>query len=86
MGGGARWQNTAWQNIWNSPHGQYEKFEQPDYWVVDLMTRYQISKNLSATVNVNNLFDKYYFTNIGFYNSAVYGEPRNFMVTTRWDF
>lgn len=86
VGGGARWQNRAWQNIWNGPREQYEKFEQSDYWVVDLMTRYQISKNLSATVNLNNLFDKYYYTNIGFYNSAVYGEPRNFMVTTRWDF
>lgn len=86
VGGGARWQNTAWQNIYNSPHSEYQKFEQPDYWVVDLMTRYQISKNLSATLNVNNVFDKSYYTNIGFYNSAVYGEPRNFMVTTRWDF
>ena len=86
VGGGARWQNTAWQNIYNSPHKEYQKFEQPDYWVVDLMTRYQISKNLSATLNVNNVFDKSYYTNIGFYNSAVYGEPRNFMVTTRWDF
>ena len=86
VGGGARWQNTAWQNIYNSPRSQYQKFEQPDYWVVDLMTRYQISKNLSATLNVNNVFDKSYYTNIGFYNSAVYGEPRNFMVTTRWDF
>lgn len=50
------------------------------------MTRYQFTKNLSTTLNVNNVFDKYYYTNIGFYNSAIYGEPRNFMLTTRWDF
>ncbi|AZD03472.1 TonB-dependent siderophore receptor [Pseudomonas chlororaphis subsp. chlororaphis] len=86
IGGGARWQNKAWQQIWNSPKGVNEDITQESYWVVDLMTRYQITKNLSATLNVNNIFDKYYYTNVGFYNSAIYGEPRNVMVTTRWDF
>lgn len=86
IGGGARWQNKAWQQIWNSPKGVNEDITQQSYWVVDLMTRYQLTKNLSATVNLNNIFDKYYYTNVGFYNSAIYGEPRNVMVTTRWDF
>nr|WP_171820039.1 TonB-dependent siderophore receptor [Pseudomonas chlororaphis] len=86
VGGGARWQNKAWQQIWNSPKNRNEDITQESYWVVDLMTRYQITKNLSATLNVNNIFDKYYYTNVGFYNSAIYGEPRNVMVTTRWDF
>jgi len=86
VGGGARWQSVGWQNIYNSPRGGYEEFSQEAYWLVDLMTRYQFTKNLSTTLNVNNVFDKYYYTNIGFYNSAIYGEPRNFMLTTRWDF
>jgi len=86
VGGGGRWQSKAWQDIWNAPHGEYEEFQQKPYWVMDLMTKYQITPDLSATLNVNNVFDKYYYTNIGFYNSAVYGEPRNVMVTTRWDF
>ncbi|MHA4968598.1 TonB-dependent siderophore receptor [Pseudomonas extremorientalis] len=86
VGGGVRWQSVGWQDIYNTPHGGYEEFSQEAYWLVDLMTKYQISKNLSATLNVNNLFDKHYYTNIGFYNSAAYGEPRNFMVSTRWDF
>jgi len=86
VGGGVRWQSMGWQDIYNTPHTQYEEFSQDAYWLVDLMTRYQVTKNLSTTLNVNNLFDKSYYTNIGFYNSAAYGEPRNFMVTTRWDF
>ena len=86
VGGGARWQSTAWQEMYNSPKDRYEDFSQKPYWVVDLMTRYQFTENLSTTLNVNNVFDKYYYTNIGFYNSAIYGEPRNFMLTTRWDF
>ncbi|MEW5753717.1 TonB-dependent siderophore receptor [Pseudomonas lactis] len=86
VGGGARWQSVGWQNIYNSPRGGYEEFSQEAYWLVDLMTRYQFTKNVSATLNINNVFDKSYYTNIGFYNSAAYGEPRNFMLSTRWDF
>ena len=50
------------------------------------MARYQITDNLSAALNVNNLLDKHYYTNIGFYDSSYPGDPRNVMVTTRWDF
>ena len=86
VGGGARWQSVGWQDIYNNPKSRYEEFSQESYWLVDLMTRYQFTKNVSATLNVNNIFDKTYYTNIGFYNSAAYGEPRNFMLSTRWDF
>lgn len=89
VGGGARWQSAGWQTVnnWGYPGGgRYEKFTQAPYWLVDLMTRYQVTDNLSVTFNVNNLFDKHYYTNIGFYDSAYPGDPRNMMVTTRWDF
>ena len=87
LGGGVRWQGTGWQMLtnWNKG-GVEEKFSQDPYWLVDLMARYQLTKNLSATVNLNNVFDKSYYTNIGFYNSSYYGDPRNVMVSTRWDF
>lgn len=86
LGGGARWQSAGWQTLYNSGKQASEKFTQDPYWLVDLMARYQVTENLSATLNVNNLFDKVYYTNIGFYTSAYYGDPRNVMVTTRWDF
>lgn len=86
IGGGARWQGKAWQDIYNRPKSQYEEFSQEAYWLVDVMAKYQVTDHLSASVNVNNLFDKYYYTNIGFYNTAYYGDPRNVMFTTRWDF
>jgi outer membrane receptor for ferric coprogen and ferric-rhodotorulic acid len=89
VGGGARWQSAGWQTVnnWGYPGGgRSEKFTQDPYWLVDLMTRYQVTDNLSATLNVNNLFDKHYYTNIGFYDSAYPGDPRNVMLTTRWDF
>ncbi|WP_446440005.1 TonB-dependent siderophore receptor [Pseudomonas sp. 910_21] len=86
VGGGLRWQSVGWYSVYNAPRKINEDISQDAYWLVDLMTRYQITQNLSATLNVNNLFDKSYYTNVGFYNSAAYGEPRNFMLSTRWDF
>ena len=86
LGGGARWQGGNWQEVYNRPKGRNEEFSQDAYWLVDVMAKYQISDHLSTALNVNNLFDKYYYTNIGFYNTAYYGDPRNVMVTTRWDF
>jgi outer-membrane receptor for ferric coprogen and ferric-rhodotorulic acid len=86
LGGGARWQSEGWKSIRNSGLGRSEVLTQEAYWLVDVMARYQITQNLSATLNVNNVFDKHYYTNIGFYDSAYPGTPRNMMVTTRWNF
>ncbi len=36
------------------------------------MTRYQITKNVSATLNVNNIFDKSQYTNIGLCNRRLW--------------
>lgn len=86
LGGGARWQGEGWQLLNNRAKGTTDKFSQDPYWLVDVMARYQVTDNVSATLNVNNVFDKTYYTNIGFYNSSYYGDPRNVMLTTRWNF
>lgn len=39
------------------------------------MSRYEFDRQLSASLNVNNLFDKKYYDNVGFYN-GVYWETR----------
>lgn len=85
VGGGTRWQSAGWQELYNSGKKRSETFTQDPYWLVDLMARYQLTENLSATFNVNNLFDKVYYTNIGFYTSAYYGDPRNVSLTMKWD-
>ena len=80
------YKRQGWYSIYNRPLSTYQDITQESYTLVDLMGRYQITKNVSATLNVNNVFDKSYYTNVGFYESAAYGEPRNVMVSTRWDF
>ncbi|NVZ83486.1 MULTISPECIES: TonB-dependent siderophore receptor [Pseudomonas] len=84
LGSGVRWQGTGWKIL--EHNGIKEKFSQDPLWLVDVMARYQITDKLSATLNVNNVFDKSYYTNIGFYNSSYYGDPRNVMLSTRWNF
>lgn len=81
-----RWQGTGWKLLSNYAKGTEENFSQDPLWIVDAMARYQVTENVSATLNVNNIFDKKYYTNIGFYNSAYYGDPRNVMLSTRWNF
>ncbi|HAL9589498.1 TPA: TonB-dependent receptor [Escherichia coli] len=43
-----------------------------------------MTKNFSLQGNVNNLFDKTYDTNVE--GSIVYGTPRNFSITSTYQF
>ncbi|MGN8083245.1 TonB-dependent siderophore receptor [Variovorax sp. 22077] len=56
---------------------------QRGYAVFDAQVGYRINRNLLATVNVNNLFDKAYYARVPSRFYSVWGEPRNVMVTLR---
>jgi iron complex outermembrane receptor protein/outer membrane receptor for ferric coprogen and ferric-rhodotorulic acid len=45
--------------------------------VLGLMARYEFSKQLSASLHVENLTDKHYYSGLGGYNGYVYANPRN---------
>ncbi|RDD69891.1 TonB-dependent receptor domain-containing protein [Paracoccus versutus] len=77
VGGGARWQNRTWTSVY--PASGETTLHRSGYTVADAMVRYDINDRWSAQLNVNNLFDKTYFTNAG--SIATYGEPRNAMLT-----
>jgi outer membrane receptor for ferric coprogen and ferric-rhodotorulic acid len=52
--------------------------------VWNAMLKYQINPRWSATLNVNNVFDKrYYSTLSSFVNANYYGDPRNVVLTLR---
>ncbi len=81
VGGGMNWQSGL------SLTTSQGKATQQQYAVFDLMARYDITKELSATVNVNNVFDKKYFSALDpTFFTGYYGEPRNVMFTTRYSF
>jgi len=95
VGGGVNWQSNLWNSA-NKPTGSFNadgvpitasaRIEQGSIWLANLMLGYRINKNLTASVNVNNLFDKTYYNRVGFYNGLHYAEPRTASMTLRASF
>jgi outer membrane receptor for ferric coprogen and ferric-rhodotorulic acid len=86
VGGGASWQSAFYGNIYSPTVGDYTRIKQGGYTLVDLMARYRYDEHLSFTLNANNVFDKVYLQGLGNFDTTYYGEPRNLMLTSRWDF
>lgn len=84
VGGGARWQSEVFTRA-NNPNGKV-RVGQGSYVVADLMARYTFSDQLSAQLNVNNLFDREYLEQVGFYSQGWWGEPRNLQLALNYDF
>ncbi|KAF0864319.1 TonB-dependent siderophore receptor [Pseudomonas sp. LD120] len=76
LGGGTTWNSSVSRSDVASPKGSTE-VSQGAYALTSLMARYQINDNLSLTANLDNLFDKQYYEQIGFYSQGWWGEPRN---------
>lgn len=50
-------------------------------------TKYQINRNWAATLNLNNIFDKSYYSAVGnLVNGIHYGDPRNVVLSLRGTF
>ncbi|MFK4754812.1 TonB-dependent siderophore receptor [Oceanobacter antarcticus] len=56
--------------------------EQDAYFLVDMMAQYKINSHLKLQLNIDNLFDKEYYSGLGadpqYAPRDYYGEPRNF--------
>ncbi|MFT3815822.1 MAG: TonB-dependent siderophore receptor [Acidovorax sp.] len=73
IGGGVTAQSKTYAN---------DTVRQGGYALVNLLIGYQFSSKTSVTFNVNNLFDRYYTTEIGYY----WGAPRSFNLALRHQF
>ncbi|MDI9776927.1 TonB-dependent siderophore receptor [Pseudomonas putida] len=51
------------------------------YAIWNAMAKYQLTDDTTVSLNVDNLFDKHYYTQYGFYAGAIYGDPRNMSLT-----
>lgn len=77
VGGGVKL-FSSFQNISRTAAGGATTIEAPGYGVVDLQAGYKFNENLTASLSVNNVFDKKYYERVG--GTSVfnfYGEPRN---------
>lgn len=50
------------------------------YAIWNAMAKYQVTDETTVSLNVDNLFDKHYYTQYGFYAGAIYGDPRSVSV------
>ncbi|SEF94313.1 TonB-dependent siderophore receptor [Marinobacterium lutimaris] len=63
------------------------KLEAPGYAVFDAKVGYQITPNLKATLDVNNLFDREYYSRVGSPTTFnFYGPSRSVVAGLRYDF
>ncbi|MFT6463851.1 TonB-dependent siderophore receptor [Halopseudomonas sp.] len=82
VGGAARWQGDIYKEN-SGPNG--ETARQGSYVVLDLMARQQLMPALTASLNINNLLDRSYYTTF-VYNGGFYGAPRNAEVKLQYAF
>lgn len=90
LGVSARWQNYSYGDATIpaaiSATGQAidVRQEQPSYWLVDVMARYELTDSLSVSLNVDNLFDETY--NRSMWGYADFGEPRSATLSAKYTF
>ncbi len=86
VGAGANIQSKNYNSNFGGTGGVGD-IEQAGYAIWNARLAYQINKNFNVALNGNNLFDKKYYSSIGWLNASnQYGEPRNYTVTLRADF
>lgn len=84
VGGGVNWQSRNY-TMASGPNG-LERVEQGAYALVSVLARYEINPRTSVQLNINNLMDKKYYSQVGFYNQGAWGAPRNLMATVKHKF
>lgn len=87
LGGGVNWQSKTYSTVNSWQLGRDLYWEQKPYAVAGLMARYEFNPQLSATLNVNNLFDKKYIASVSdWWNSGNYGTPRSVALNVKYRF
>lgn len=84
VGGGVNWQSRVHQ-IARGPNGD-EPVGQAGYTITNLMARYAVNDRLTAQLNVDNLFDRKYYSQIGQYNQGAWGAGRGAMLALRYQY
>lgn len=69
--------------LYDGPYYSY-KFKVGGYSIWSLRAEYEVSEQFSIAANLNNIFDKTYYSTIGSAGYGnFYGDPRNFLVSLR---
>ncbi|WP_394440999.1 TonB-dependent siderophore receptor [Sphingobium naphthae] len=86
IGGGVNYRSKAYSDGNNPVTGDAFRFQQDGYTLVALMARYAVTPQLQLQANVDNLFDKKFYSNMGSFSQYRYGAPRNFTIGATYRF
>ena len=86
VGGGINYRSKAYSDGANPITGAAFRFQQDGYTLVSLMARYAVTEQLQLQANVENLFDKKYYSQAGSFSQYRYGAPRNFTISANYKF
>jgi outer-membrane receptor for ferric coprogen and ferric-rhodotorulic acid len=86
VGGGVNFEGRTFTVDPSAPASSNGLIEQDSFSLVNLMARYDISKQLSAQFNVNNLLDEKHFGMFAAYGAITYSAPRSASLTLRYRF
>ncbi len=86
LGAGINWQSKFYEEATNPGSSKEERNYQESYYLVNTMAKYDIKDNLSIQANINNLFNKTYYSNIMYGTRYRFGEPRNVTLKLNYTF
>ncbi len=86
VGGGVNWEGRTSTIDPSAPASTNGLIEQDAFSLVNLMARYDITKQLSAQFNLNNALDKKHFGMFAAYGAITYAAPRTASATLRYRF
>lgn len=86
VGGGVNYRSKSYSDGTNPYAGTAFRFQQDGYTLVSLMARYSVTEQLQIQGNLENLFDKKYYSQTGSFSQYRYGAPRNFTVSANYKF
>lgn len=86
VGGGVNWEGSTYTIDGTVAEGIDGRIEQESFALVNLMARYDFTKQLSAQLNVSNATDKTHFAMFSAFNQITYAAPRNTSLTLRYRF
>ncbi|MEI2416524.1 ferric-rhodotorulic acid/ferric-coprogen receptor FhuE [Orrella sp. JC864] len=84
LGGGVNWQSRVYAMA-SGPNGQ-ERVGQGSYAIASLMANYRFDRALSAQLNVDNVFDRKYYSQVGFYSQGAWAQGRRVTLTMRYQY
>jgi outer membrane receptor for ferric coprogen and ferric-rhodotorulic acid len=85
VGASMNWQSDIYRDEGKTASGQDIRLNQGSYAVVNAMASYDIDKNWTVGLNVNNITDRKYLTSL-YWDQSFYAAPRNATASVSWKY